>query len=204
MITSACLGEALKTTPYRSMSYLGAAMCIISTAQHASPNVNGHNELFRPQLTKSSTLAKAHSTLFFFISTWNGEYLPSILVSPPITVSSLIGLSVWFCCSDIFDVVTDRRVIMWKAGLERLARHSNRERWGSKLMAILSRFSTPNSTFVKHRKNLFRWWNEISKIWLQQKLPPFCCTKSVVQSYKFSTAYIIMDPKISLKCIATF
>ena len=27
-----------------SMSYLGAAMCIISTAQHARPNVKGHRE----------------------------------------------------------------------------------------------------------------------------------------------------------------
>ena len=27
-----------------SMSYLGAAMCIISTAQHASPKVRGHRE----------------------------------------------------------------------------------------------------------------------------------------------------------------
>ena len=29
-----------------SMSYLGAAMCIISTAQHANPNVRGHREPF--------------------------------------------------------------------------------------------------------------------------------------------------------------
>ena len=69
IITSACLGEALNTTPYRSMSYLGAAMCIISTAQHASPNVKGHKEDFRPQLTRSSTRANAHSTLFFLGST---------------------------------------------------------------------------------------------------------------------------------------
>ena len=30
---------------YRSISYLGAAKCIISTAQHAKPKVNGHKEL---------------------------------------------------------------------------------------------------------------------------------------------------------------
>ena len=29
-----------------SISYLGAAMCIISTAQHANPNVRGHKEPF--------------------------------------------------------------------------------------------------------------------------------------------------------------
>ena len=44
MMTSACLGEALNTMPYLSMSYLGAAMCIISTAQQARPNVSGQRE----------------------------------------------------------------------------------------------------------------------------------------------------------------
>ena len=63
----------LKTTPYLSMSYLGAAMCIISTAQHARPKVSGHSELFLPQLARSSSLASAHSTLFVLKSTWNGE-----------------------------------------------------------------------------------------------------------------------------------
>lgn len=32
-------GDARKTTPSRSWSYRAAAMCIISTAQHASPKV---------------------------------------------------------------------------------------------------------------------------------------------------------------------
>ena len=59
IITSACLGEALKTTPYLSMSYRGAAMCIISTAQQAKPKVKGHREFLRPQLAKSSILARA-------------------------------------------------------------------------------------------------------------------------------------------------
>lgn len=44
MMTSACLGLALNTTPNLSMSYRGAAMCIISTAQHARPKVSGHKE----------------------------------------------------------------------------------------------------------------------------------------------------------------
>ena len=48
--------------------YLGAAMCIISTAQHARPKVKGHNEHFRPQFTRSSILAMAQSTLSFFPS----------------------------------------------------------------------------------------------------------------------------------------
>ena len=47
-LTSFCL--------YLSMSYLGAAMCIISTAQQARPKVRGHSEPLRPQLTRSSTL----------------------------------------------------------------------------------------------------------------------------------------------------
>merc|ERR1719266_1358114 len=66
-------GEARKTIPYLSMSYLGAAMCIISTAQQASPKVRGHREPFLPQLTRSSTLARAHSTLFCLKSTLKGE-----------------------------------------------------------------------------------------------------------------------------------
>ena len=45
IMTSDCLGLALNTTPNRSMSYLGAAMCIISMAQHAKPNVIGQIEL---------------------------------------------------------------------------------------------------------------------------------------------------------------
>lgn len=49
MITSAWRGDALNTTPNLSMSYLGAAMCIISTAQQAKPNVNGHIELLNIQ-----------------------------------------------------------------------------------------------------------------------------------------------------------
>ena len=35
-----------RITWYLSMSYLGAAMCIISTAQQASPKVRGHREPF--------------------------------------------------------------------------------------------------------------------------------------------------------------
>merc|ERR1719232_1688843 len=57
-----------------AMSYLGAAICIISTAQQARPKVRGHNEPFLPQFTKSSTLANAHSTLFSLKSTLKGEY----------------------------------------------------------------------------------------------------------------------------------
>ena len=45
MMQSACRGLARNTTPKRSMSYLGAAKCIISTAQHAKPRVSGHSEL---------------------------------------------------------------------------------------------------------------------------------------------------------------
>jgi hypothetical protein len=43
-MTSACRGEARNTIPNLSKSYLDAAACIISTAQHANPNVKGHIE----------------------------------------------------------------------------------------------------------------------------------------------------------------
>jgi len=59
MMQSACLGLARNTTPKRSMSYRGAAKCIISTAQQARPKVRGQMELLRAQLSRSSTLAKA-------------------------------------------------------------------------------------------------------------------------------------------------
>uniref|UniRef100_T1JC09 FCP1 homology domain-containing protein n=1 Tax=Strigamia maritima TaxID=126957 RepID=T1JC09_STRMM len=65
IMQSACRGLALKTTPKRSMSYLGAAICIISTAQQANPNVSGQTEPFRPQFSKSSTLATANSAALF-------------------------------------------------------------------------------------------------------------------------------------------
>eukprot|EP00520_Triparma_pacifica_P005502 CAMPEP_0118653132 /NCGR_PEP_ID=MMETSP0785-20121206/11675_1 /TAXON_ID=91992 /ORGANISM="Bolidomonas pacifica, Strain CCMP 1866" /LENGTH=80 /DNA_ID=CAMNT_0006545669 /DNA_START=303 /DNA_END=542 /DNA_ORIENTATION=- len=45
------------------MSYLLAALCIISTAQQASPNVIGHRLPFLAQLTRSSTRDTVYSTL---------------------------------------------------------------------------------------------------------------------------------------------
>ncbi len=51
-IKSACRGEALKITPNRSKSYLLNVACIISTAQHANPNVKGQKEPLRTQLIK--------------------------------------------------------------------------------------------------------------------------------------------------------
>jgi hypothetical protein len=41
---SACLGVGLKITPNLSKSYLLTVACIISTAQHAKPNVKGHKD----------------------------------------------------------------------------------------------------------------------------------------------------------------
>ena len=65
---------------YTTLLHLGAAKCIISIAQQASPKVRGHNELFLAQLIISSTLASAYSA-FTPGLTWNGEYgflLPNI------------------------------------------------------------------------------------------------------------------------------
>lgn len=53
--------------------YRGAAMCIISTAQQARPNVSGQIEPLRPQLSRSSSLARDHSAMLdCFVP--NGEY----------------------------------------------------------------------------------------------------------------------------------
>ena len=41
------------------MSYLGAAMCIISTAQQARPKVRGHREPCKPVIRSSQT-AETH------------------------------------------------------------------------------------------------------------------------------------------------
>ena len=49
IIISEWRGEARITIPNRSISYRLIAACIISTAQQASPNVNGHSEPARAQ-----------------------------------------------------------------------------------------------------------------------------------------------------------
>ena len=54
-MTSLCRGLGLKMIPNLSKSYRAAPECIISTAQHARPNVIGHMEPLRAQLTRSST-----------------------------------------------------------------------------------------------------------------------------------------------------
>lgn len=95
MIVSACRGEARNNIPnlqhihrttnhlqfeswfrspfnYLSKSYLAPVICIISTAQQASPNVNGHIDPFLLQLTRSSNLARAYSAML--LGDWKGEY----------------------------------------------------------------------------------------------------------------------------------
>ena len=67
MIKSACLGEALKIIPNRSISYLLTAACIISTAQHASPNVRGQSDPALAQFIKDKTLDDIHSTFINYI-----------------------------------------------------------------------------------------------------------------------------------------
>ena len=75
IIISACLGLARKTTPSLSWSYRAAAICIISTAQHARPNVSGHIELCLPQLAILSNVVKAYSAPIPDASTalWEGS-----------------------------------------------------------------------------------------------------------------------------------
>ena len=67
IITSDCLGEPLGAAPNLSRSYLGIAVCIISTAQQASPKVIQCNEPVLAQLIKFSndiqqTLQKFYRT----------------------------------------------------------------------------------------------------------------------------------------------
>jgi hypothetical protein len=51
IIKSACRGDGRNTSaPNRAMSNRAVVDAIISIAQHANPNVNGHSELFRAQL----------------------------------------------------------------------------------------------------------------------------------------------------------
>lgn len=61
IIKSACLGEALKIIPKRSMSYRLTAACIISTAQQAKPKVSGHKDPARAHVIKDSTRDDNHS-----------------------------------------------------------------------------------------------------------------------------------------------
>jgi hypothetical protein len=63
---SDCLGEALNIIPKRSISYLLTAACIISTAQHARPNVRGHKEPALAHETKDKTLDVNHSTFIYY------------------------------------------------------------------------------------------------------------------------------------------
>ena len=66
IIKSECLGDARKTTPNLSQSYLLTAACIISTAQQAKPNVKGHRDPALAQLTNVKVLDINHSTFNFF------------------------------------------------------------------------------------------------------------------------------------------
>ena len=67
IIRSECLGEALKIIPNLSISYLLQAACIISTAQHAKPNVNGQSEPARAHPINDKTLDDSHSNFINYI-----------------------------------------------------------------------------------------------------------------------------------------
>src|SRR5882672_7747805 len=55
MMTSDTRGVARGAMPKRSRSARGPPVCIISIAQHASPNIMYQSEDFRVQLSRSST-----------------------------------------------------------------------------------------------------------------------------------------------------
>src|SRR3954468_2891700 len=56
IMTSDWRGLGRNTMPKRSRSYRAAPACIISTAQHARPNVIGHSEPVRVQLISLSAV----------------------------------------------------------------------------------------------------------------------------------------------------
>jgi hypothetical protein len=64
---SACRGDALRIIPKRSISYLLIAAWIISTAQHANPNVNGHKEPALAQAIIEINLDEIHSSFKLLI-----------------------------------------------------------------------------------------------------------------------------------------
>ncbi|GMN37026.1 hypothetical protein TIFTF001_006481 [Ficus carica] len=60
-MTSDRRGLGRKMTPNLSKSYLEAPVCIISTAQQASPNVKGQRDPLLAQFTRSSTFDITYS-----------------------------------------------------------------------------------------------------------------------------------------------
>ena len=74
IIKSECLGEALKIIPKRSISYRLIAACIISTAQHAKPNVSGQSEPDRAHEIIEINLVEIHSS-FILIFYWSLKHL---------------------------------------------------------------------------------------------------------------------------------
>ena len=62
IIKSEWRGEARKTIPKRSISYLLIAACIISTAQQAKPKVKGHIDPALAQDIIETNLEDIHSS----------------------------------------------------------------------------------------------------------------------------------------------
>lgn len=61
IMQSDCRGLGRKMIPNLSKSYRAAPVCIISTAQHASPNVMGQMDPVRAQFMSESTLERTNS-----------------------------------------------------------------------------------------------------------------------------------------------
>src|SRR5258708_19247343 len=81
IITSACLGEARKTSePKRARSFREEVAFIISIAQHAKPKVAGHSDDLRAQLiSESSRVVKTSgkTSAIMFSSPITIELLPN-------------------------------------------------------------------------------------------------------------------------------
>lgn len=67
IIRSDCRGDARNIIPNLSMSYLLTAAWIISTAQHAKPNVSGHRDPALAQPIIDDIRDDNHSNFILFI-----------------------------------------------------------------------------------------------------------------------------------------
>ena len=88
IIKSECRGEALKRIPKRSISYLLAAACIISTAQHAKPKVKGQKDPALAQAIIETSFVEIHSSFIKlgFLSTKTTSYMFSVTIGSSCTV----------------------------------------------------------------------------------------------------------------------
>ncbi len=103
-------GDARKMIPSRSWSYRGVERCIISTAQHASPNVIGQNDPCRAQFVMMSSVVSAY-WITPFVGSWLGS--STSLRGIPATPVEELPCGVRDDVASFFEVV-DMEAADWK------------------------------------------------------------------------------------------